>query len=469
MACQQAKVHFEEALCIENISVIDPELGLLENQTVVINAGKIHKVVPTVELPLAPDNQIIDGTGKFIIPGLWDTHVHFAFVEDLAPSMFDMFIAYGVTSVRDIGGEYGFVSNMKQMALANPTDVPRVMIAGPLLDGMPNVYDGSSVGRPPISAGHGSVEDIIKTVNQLDSMGVDLLKAYEMLTPEQFEAITRLGKEKGLKVTGHIPLSMDVISASNAGLNSIEHLKNIEMSCASNAEELLKMRREMLASGKDQLGGILRTSIHQAIIPLALDNYDEPTAKEVIRVLAENETWQVPTLAINIGSTRRFYASEEWKDSYKYLPDSIEKAWSERVDQMMSKGPSQLNLKFSEWKMMIMGKIHQAGIDIMAGTDTPVSYLTPGLSLHQELALLVEAGLSPLDAIKSATLNPARYFNLENELGSIKENMWADMVILEANPLENINHTKRIYAVIKQGKYFQRNELDEKLERLDNP
>ncbi|MGI9550092.1 MAG: amidohydrolase family protein [Aurantibacter sp.] len=468
IACHRAEVLFEDALCIENISIIDPEKGLIDNQTVIIKAGKIHKVVSTDELHLASDNEIIDGTNKFIMPGLWDTHVHFAFVEDLAPKMFDLFIAYGITSVRDIGGEIGFVKKWKERALSSPTVAPRVMIAGPLLDGIPNVYDGSVVGRPPISVGLHNVDDVIKQVNQLDSLGVDLLKAYEMLAPDQFVAITRLGQEKGLKVTGHVPLSMDVISASNAGLNSIEHLKNLEMSCASNADDLLKERREMLVLGKNEPGGVLRSRIHRAIIPIALDNYDESKAQEVLDVLAKNQTWQIPTLTINVGATKRFFASEEWKESYKYLPDSIEKQWIDNVDQMMSEEPSEFSRKFANWKLKIVDKIHQAGIEMMAGTDTPVGYLTPGLSLHQELALLVEAGLSPLDAIKTATLNPARYFNLENELGSIQENMWADLVLLDANPLENIMNTKCIYAVLKQGKYFDRKELDEILERLIN-
>jgi hypothetical protein len=467
IGCQPAEILFEDALCIENISIIDPVKGLQDNQTVIIKAGKIHKVVSTDELRLAPENEIIDGTNKFIIPGLWDTHVHFAFIEDLAPRMFDLFMAYGITSVRDIGGEIGFMKEWKERSLSNPTSAPRVMIAGPLLDGMPNVYDGSSVGRPPISVGLHKVDDVVKKVHQLDSLGVDLLKAYEMLAPDQFVAITRLGREKGLKVTGHVPLSMDVISASNAGLNSIEHLKNIEMSCASNADELLKKRREMLALGKNDPGGVLRSRIHQAIIPIALDNYDESKEQEVLEVLAKNQTWQIPTLTINVGSTKRFYASEEWKESYQYLPDSLEKRWTTNVDRMMRDGPSDLNRRFSKWKLEIVDKMHKTGIEMMAGTDTPVGHLIPGLSLHEELALLVEAGLSPLDAIKTATLNPARYFNLENELGSIKENMWADLIILDANPLENINNTKRIYAVLKQGKYFDRNELDEILERLN--
>jgi imidazolonepropionase-like amidohydrolase len=468
MACQPTEVVFEEALCIENISILDPEKGLIKNQTVIIRAGKIHKVVSSDELHLAPDNDIIDGTDKFMIPGLWDAHVHFAYIEELAPKMLDLFIAYGITSVRDTGGEIGFVKKWKEKALSNPTAAPRVMIAGPLIDGIPNVYDGSDVWHPALSVGVESVDEVINLVNELDSLGVDMLKAYEMLTPDQFVTITKLGKEKGLKVSGHVPLSMDAISASNVGLNSIEHLKNLELSCASNADKLLEERKRLLASGKNDRGGVLRSRIHRAQQQIAIENYDEYKAQEVLDVMAQNQTWQIPTLAINTGSTKRFFATVEWKESYKYLPDSIEQQWRKNVETMMGREVSEFSHRFAKWKLDMVDKIHQAGIDIMAGTDCPILYLTPGLSLHQELALLVESGLSPLDVIKTATLNPARYFNLENELGSIRENMWADLVILDANPLENINNTKCIYAVLKQGKYFDRNELDEILERLNN-
>ena len=468
IACQPAELVFEEALCIENISLIDPEYGLIKNQTVIIKEGKIHKVAPADELELARDNEIIDGTNKFMIPGLWDAHVHFAYIEELAPRMFDLFIAYGVTSVRDTGGEIGFVRKYKEKALSMPADAPRVMIAGPLIDGIPNVYDGSDVWHPALSVGLESVDEVIVLVNELISAGVDMLKAYEMLSPDQFSAITQLGKENGLKVSGHVPLSMDVISASNAGLNRIEHLKNLELSCASNADELLVERRQMLASGKDDPGGALRSRIHRAQQQIALENYDEKKAQEILDVLAQNQTWQIPTLAINTASTKRFFLAPEWQESYEYLPDSIEQRWKTNVEALMGREVSDFSRKYAKWKLDMVTKIYHTGIDIMAGTDCPILYLTPGISLHQELALLVEAGLSPLDAIKTATLNPARYFNLENELGSIKENMWADLVILDANPLENINNTKRINAVFKQGKYFDRNELDEMLERLNN-
>ncbi len=196
-------------------------------------------------------------------------------MEDLAPSMFYLFLGYGITSVRDTGGKMDFVKMWKDKALANPSDAPRVMIAGPLLDGMPNVYDGSSPERPPLSVGLATVEAAVNKVNELDSLGVDLLKAYEMLTPEQFAIIAKMAKEKGLKVTGHVPLSMDVISASNLGLSSMEHMRNLELSCASNADELLQQRLQLLEAEKDSAGGVLRSKLHNLQREMAVKNYDD--------------------------------------------------------------------------------------------------------------------------------------------------------------------------------------------------
>jgi imidazolonepropionase-like amidohydrolase len=451
-SCTSDEAYFKDALCIENITTIDAKNGLLENQTLIIKNGKIHKIAHTSQLNLSQKNKIIDGNGKYLIPGLWDTHVHFAFIKELAPNMLDLFLAYGITGVRDTGGQIDFVKQWKDKSLANPTSTPRVMIAGPLLDGMPNVYNGSDPWHPHLSTGLSSVENVEKQVNMLDSMDVDFLKAYEMLTPEQFSKITELAKKKGLKVTGHVPLSMDVISASNAGLNSMEHLRNLEMSCASNAEELLKKRRQLLAAGKNDTGADLRSRIHKSQRISAIDNYDDNKAKEVLQVLAKNETWQIPTLAL--------YVSTRLKENFKFLPSSIKKDWEKGLEAINSKKPLLADKKYPNWMLKMVGEIHKNKIEIMAGTDTPIRYLTPGLSLHEELSLLVKSGLSPLEAIKTATLNPAKYFNLDSELGLIGENMLADLVILDANPLEDINNTKRINAVFKQGNYFNRNKLD---------
>lgn len=467
-SCQQKDLFYKNAICIKGISTIDPIEGLKANQTIIIKEGKIFKIANDAEITLSSKNEIIDGTGKFLIPGLWDAHVHFAFIEDLAPRMFELFLAYGITSVRDTGGKIAFVKAWQQKAMDNPTDAPRVMIAGPLMDGMPNVYDGSDEGHPQLSVGLASPEAIAQQINELDSIGVDLVKAYEMLSPEQFILLCKLAKEKGLKVTGHVPLSMDVISASNAGLNSMEHMRNLEFACASNAEELLSQRRILLAQGKADAGGILRTRIHRAQRQSAIQNFDESKANEVLQALAKNKTWQIPTMALNTGSIEKPFTHPEWIAGLSHLPDTIEQQWKAGIEAVSQREVPAFEQEYTKWKFDMVSRIHKAGIDIMAGTDCPIFFLTPGRSLHQELAMLVKSGLTPLEALKTATLNPARYFNLEKELGSIKENMWADLLILDANPLENIDNTRQINTVIKQGKIYDRESLDAIFKRLSD-
>jgi len=383
--------------------------------------------------------------------------------------MFDLFLIHGITSVRDTGGKVDFVKEWKDKALSDPTNAPRVMMAGPLLDGEPNVYDGSDAAHPELSVGLNSVDEVISQINFLLDKNVDLLKAYEMLTPEQFEKINELAKVNGLKLTGHIPLSMDAISASNAGMNSIEHMRNLEISCASNAEELWEQRKQMMKNEKNLTGGELRSSIHTAQRETAIKNYDEARADKVLAVFKNNDTWQIPTQALNTIATRKYYARPDWQESYRLLPKAIEANWHDYTKQLIDSKPPESKLAWNKWNYMMVNKIHKTGIPIMAGTDAPIALLTPGLSLHEELAVLVEdVGISTTEALKMATINPAIYFNMEHELGSIKENMWADLLILNANPLENINNTKSINSVIKQGKVFDQKALNEILKKLQS-
>ena len=283
-SCNQNEEYFDGAYCIENINIIDAKQGLKENMTIIISENEIIKIRKTSDLNLSSKNNVLDGSGKFLIPGLWDSHVHFAFEEELASSMFNLFMAHGITSVRDTGGEINFLKKWKSKSKSDPNIYPRVKIAGPLIDGKYNVYNGNSVYFPPLSVRTASVQETEIQVKELIKNGVDFLKAYEMLSPEQFEVITRIAKENKLKVTGHIPLSMDVISASNSGLNSIEHLRNIEMSSTSNTEELLELRRNALKNKDGILGSSLRTSLHSSQRMSSIKNIDSVQLKKVLDV-----------------------------------------------------------------------------------------------------------------------------------------------------------------------------------------
>ena len=157
---------------------------------------------------------------------------------------------------------------------------------------------------------------------------------------------------------------------------------------------------------------------------------------------------QIPTLALTTGFTERPFASSKWQETFKYLPENIELNWKKEIDELMKDTPTPFNEKYTEWLTNMVGQVHRTGIEIMAGTDCPIFYLTPGRSLHKELEVLVKAGLTPLEALQTATINPAKYFNLEKELGAVKETMWADLLILDENPLKDIRNTQKINAVI---------------------
>ena len=467
ISCQNSYLD-ESALFITNVTVIDPLDGQSDNQTIQINDGRITKVIDSHELVLDSKNNTVDGTGKFMIPGLWDAHVHFAFMENIADRMLDLFFCYGITSVRDIGGRIEFVKKWKDIANSDPQNQPRVKIAGPLLDGMPNVYDGSRPQNPPLSVGLATIEDVENMVGSLVDQNVDLLKAYEMLTPDQFKKITELARSQGLKVTGHVPLSMDVISASNAGMNSMEHLRNLELSCARNAVELLSQRQSILFEGREDTGAVLRSRIHAAQRQNAIENYDASVADKVLNVLAENETWQIPTLALNTARVEKPFAEPSFQESFRYLPQHVESSWKQRIAAFVETPLSEFNLTYNFWLKNMVKNIHEHDIPIMAGTDCPIFFLTPGLSLHTELETFADAGLSNLEVLKTATYNPAQYFGMEDELGSISEGKIADLLILDHNPLENISNTKTVNAVIKDGKYHSRKELDQRLLELDD-
>ncbi|HKK73971.1 MAG TPA: amidohydrolase family protein [Saprospiraceae bacterium] len=467
LSCQPSAVYYPDAICIENVTVIDPIDGEQAGRTVIIEGDKIIQVSPTEDLSLDEKNTIIDGSGKYLMPGLWDAHVHFAYLEELAPSMFNLFLAYGITSVRDTGGKIDFVKKWKAAASANPTEAPRVMIAGPLLDGVPTVYDGSSPTNPPLGVGSQTPEDVVAKVKELDAQGVDLLKAYEMLSPDQFRAILAEAKARDLLVTGHVPLSMDVISAAEAGLNSMEHIRNLEMSMAGNWEELLEQRRQLLAAGRTDMGGILRSRIHAAQRKTAIEAIDPDQETRVLEALAEHQVWQTPTLTLIRAGLYLPFEREDWKQSMTYLPPAMEEQWLEGIASYTATGMNEDQKAYRNWCFAEISKIHEAGIPIMAGTDCPIFFLTPGLSLHEELWNLEQAGIPTAEVLKTGTINPARYFGMEEELGRVQEGYWADLLLLDANPLEEIRNTQRINAVIKQGKLYDRAALDEILERLD--
>ena len=451
------------SILFESVTVIDAKSGERQDLDVLISGNRILEVS---DKPIeSPSNcTVINGKGKYLIPGLWDAHVHVTFTPGLEEAMFPLFLGNGITSIRDTGGLLEKLLPYKDKSLKNLDSAPRLFIAGPLLDGHPNVYDGSP-GRPEISVGLSSEAEAIAMVDTLAAKGVDLIKSYEMLSPEMFKTILATAEKHRLPVTGHVPLSVDAIEASDAGLRSMEHLRNLEMSCSSDHDSLLELRKQMLAKGKEELGGVLRSKIHAAQRMHAFKTFDEQRAALVLAALNKNGTWQIPTIALSTGGINRLYENEAWKETFDYLPENIRADWIEAAKKATEKESIELSLAHGKWVLMMVAKLKASGVKIMAGTDTPIGFLTPGFSLHKELEMLVKGGLQPIEAIESATLLPAKYFKVQDSIGTIDKNMIADLVLLDANPLNDITNTRKINAVVRNGTYYNRKALDSLLRR----
>jgi len=289
--------------------------------------------------------------------------------------------------------------------------------------------------------------------------GIDFLKAYEMLNENQFLAITKIARKQNLKVTGHIPLSMNLFSAVNSGLNGMEHLRNLELSIASNAEELYEERIQMLKNPNGLLGSTLRSSIHSKQRMSAIDSVDNNKFEEAANLLASKNVWQTPTLILYRSYAQKSHLNPSFLLELNKLPQQVKQKWSNEIaasDTIIDKS----SVRYSNWIVDAVSKLHKNNVPFMAGTDTPIGYLIPGRSLHRELEILVESGLSNLEAIKTATVNPATFFGIENKVGRIKNGFMADLLILNSNPLNNISNTQNIHAVIKNGHFLSRKSLD---------
>lgn len=432
-----------QTTAVSNVTVIDAVNGVRQNQTVLIQGDQII-AVQAASQPLDAAT-VIDGEGKYLIPGLWDFHVHLSYDERLTDAMPGLFLSWGITSVRDTGGLMHKMLPIVESMRAEDAIAPRVFFAGPLLDGSDVVYDGN--GRPEIGISVPTPQQARSTVRQLAGQGVNFIKVYELTSPEVFAALVETAESLDLPIDSHVPLSMRA-SIAGPAVDSIEHLRNIEMDCASNAVELHRRRLELLENPAGISGAELRSSLHNLQRMPAVENYDQSVCDRTIAALAD--TMMVPTLRLNSLSVAPPYLKEDWGQAMAGLPVAVREDWAAQVEARLA-APGGAT-PFAEWSLFLSGRMHDAGVPFGAGTDTPINLSIPGYSLHSELEMLVRAGLSPLQALEAATLNPAEYFSLEQVQGTIEVGKRADLVLLDANPLDDIRNTKRISLVISKGR-----------------
>lgn len=455
---QPAPQSTREALVLTRVTVIDATGSPPStDMTVILIGDRIAEIGKAGKLRAPKGARVIDCAGKFLIPGLWDMHVHTSFKEFLA-----LFIANGVTSVRDMGGspkEFEALQEWRKQIAEGSLTGPRVLAAGIHVDGP------KTVSRPE-SINVESKEDARHAVETLRQRGADFVKVYTMLSREAYFAVADEAKRQGLSFAGHLPASVTATEGSDAGQKSMEHLFGILYACSSREEEL--RRAAVAAVAKSGIAVFVQEEIKAQI--KTFDSYDPRKAEALFARFVRNGTRHVPTLV----GWRSLAASGEadLNNDYrlKYIPLDRRESWQKQSAGFnKSLGPEYLANKdrLLEKQLDLVRAMHRAGVEIMAGTDTAALYIFPGFSLHDELMLLVKAGLTPMEALQCATRSPAKYFGLLDSLGTVERGKIADLVLLEANPLENIGNTQKISAVIVGGKMIGKQQLVETLSAVE--
>jgi imidazolonepropionase-like amidohydrolase len=426
-------------LVIRNVSVIDGLTDRVQaNRTVLIEGNRIKAIGAAGEVAAPAKAKVIDGRGRYLIPGLWDSHVHLGGSSGYA---LPVFVANGVTSVREMGGDLAQVKALRDRVTSGQLLGPRIKIAGPILESerwmnwaSENARKDNDTGMLETLARRIAItgpDQAREAVRKLALDGVDLVKVRNTHSAEAFLAILSEAEKHNLPVAAHAP-RMNLISASEGGLGSIEHV-------------------ETVASLRGDVG-----------------------VEDLARSFSRNGTLYTPTLVIQVIArlTPKDALSELLNDTdgkvherNRYVPRSMLERWKRDFEMQKNEGSfdwaAQTRKGIAEFSTM-----HKAGVGTLAGTDFGAPLIYPGFSLHDELRSLVkEGGLTPFQALQAASVNAAQFFGLQEEIGTVGPGKIADLVLLTANPLEDISNTRKIDGVIFNGKHLTRSDLANALRR----
>ena len=438
-------------IVITHVTIINPGASSAQpDATVFIEGDHVTSVLIGAQVKLPASARILDGHNKFLLPGLWDMHVHSAF-GDWFPGGRDvilpLFIANGVTGVRDMGGDLPALFAWRKQIAAGVIVGPRMIISGPMLDAL--LPDGKL--RFPSSVAVTTPASAAAAVDSLKAQGVDFIKVQSVISHDSYLAAAAEAHIVGLPIVGHVPDKVRIAEVIAAGQKSIEHLMGSFEGCSTEEDKFI--------SGQGSLKLLLSTQNQKKCDALAAE-------------LARTQTWECPTLAWQRGG--EFLDQRDLKhdplDRYvpAYWRDVTWRRFTEEMMPDLRKDPLPLRQEYFAGNLKMVGMQHRAGVPFLAGTDSaPGVYILPGFSLHDELANFVEAGFSPMEALQTATSNPAKFLGTKTASGSIAPGKVADMVLLNANPLDDIRNTQKIEAVITYGRLFDRAALDALLAKVE--
>lgn len=425
------------AILISNVNIVDVSNGdIRKNQQVVIDSGIIKKITNTIEVAKNYPVQI-DGKGQYLIPGLAEMHAHIpeppTSQQRIEETLF-LYLSNGVTTIR---GMLGHPSQLELRKKAKDGSIlsPRIIVSSPSFNGNTAT----------------TKEQAIRLVNLYKNEGYDFLKIHPGVSLEAFDQMVRTAKEVNIPFAGHIPVEVGIRHALKNKYASIDHVDGY-------LEGLVPDSEEVAPSDNGFFG--------YNFTPLA----DTAQIDELVRLTKENEVWVVPTQSL----FERWFApisSDELlqQPEMKYMPTSTLENWKKGKDGMT--GPDS-NFNKEQWERFIairkqlIRKLQDGGHGLLLGSDAPQIFNVPGFSIHHEIQGMVRAGLKPLEILQSGTINPARYFGMENVFGEVKEGLQADLILLQANPLEDIGALKLVSGVLVNGKWLSRKIIDEKLAEI---
>ncbi|GAA4352536.1 amidohydrolase family protein [Hymenobacter saemangeumensis] len=446
---------------INHVNVVDVETGEVRpNQAVIISKGQILRVENSGKDSFAA-KKYIDGTGQYLMPGLWDMHVHFRGGDTLAQAnenLLPLYLAYGVTTVRDAGGDLTpHILRWRQQLDAGTLVGPRIFTSGPKIDGPGAYWPGSLEVETPAQ--------IRRALDSLQRLPADYVKLYDSkISGEAFLTTLRQAQKRGLKTTGHMPVSVKLAEAAAAGLDATEHLYYVYKACSGKEDSLTALVRA--SQGSAQPLGLFD------VLPAVEATYSPAAAQRIAKLLARRRTAVVPTLYIGTVLAELATADHRRDSLLAFISPKIEATYARRLASARRKSAEatafsqRLESRFRD----LVPQLQAAGVTILAGSDSGPfnSYVYPGASLQQEVLLLAQAGLTPAQALRAATINGARFMGAAGRSGSIAAGKDADLLLLSANPLADINNIKKIEAVVSRGRVYNRRDLRELVETVRN-
>lgn len=439
-----AVVGAQAPVVITNASIVDVETGQVrDGQSIRVEGTRIREIAPAGRMRVPSGARVVDGTGRFVIPGLWDMHVHatgFGIDRLFQPVL----VANGVTGMREMWGQLVAADSMRAAIARGEAVGPRAVVAGHILDGAPAIWPGS--------LGVNGADAARRAVDSLAKAGAAFIKVYSRLSEDEFRAAGEQAKRNRLHFAGHVPSQVTVDEAVSQGMRTIEHLQQFTTACSSRESELRQQYRDAVASPK---GWDSAAVVGRAQLNVQVQSFDAARCAALAQRIAKSETWLVPTFTVLRSVAYLDDSTLKQDPRLAYIPKFFSASWDPRQDFRFRAVTAQgwADRKRIHARQLEIGRImFRGGVKFLAGTDLSNPWIFPGFSLHDELANFVAIGMTPLQALQTATLNPARFYAAVDSMGTVGVNKVADLVVLDANPLADIRNVSRIHAVVANGR-----------------